>query len=100
MKNFASKADLERTESHLEGSIATLRTDLTAVIKDQGASIREQGVELRALVESQASQFQGAISKLESGMTLLRWQFWLLVICFGFPIIKNLYEIYGNVISS
>ncbi|MCF4990662.1 DUF1640 domain-containing protein [Pseudomonas gessardii] len=100
VKHFASKADLERTESHLKDSIAALRTDLSALIKDQGVAIREQGVEFRALVESQASQFQGAISKLESGMTLLRWQFWLLVICFGFPIIKNLYEIYGSVISS
>ncbi|MFL9676104.1 DUF1640 domain-containing protein [Pseudomonas marginalis] len=93
VKHFASKSDLERTESHLEGSISGLRTDLTALIKEQGA-------DLRTLIERQASQFHGAVSKLESNITVLRWQFWLLVICFGFPILKNLYEVYGKVIAS
>ncbi|MFQ6591053.1 MULTISPECIES: DUF1640 domain-containing protein [Pseudomonas] len=100
VQQLASKSDLERTESHLEGSISELRTDLTALIKEQGAAIRTQGTELRALIERQGSQFDGAITKLESSMTLLRWQFWLLVICFGFPILKNLYEVYGKVITS
>jgi hypothetical protein len=93
VKNFASKSDLERTESHLESSITALRTDLTALIKEQGA-------DLRTLVERQASQFQSSVSKLESNITVLRWQFWLLVLCFGFPILKNLYEVYGKVITS
>lgn len=100
VKDFASKADLERTESHLESSISELRTDLTALIKEQGAAIRTQGTELRALIERQSSQFDVAITKLESSMSLLRWQFWLLVLCFGFPILKNLYEVYGKVITS
>lgn len=93
VKDFASKADLERTESHLDSSITALRTDLTALIKEQGA-------DLRTLVERQASQFQSAVSKLESNITVLRWQFWLLVLCFGFPILKNLYEVYGKVVTS
>ncbi|ATN11593.1 DUF1640 domain-containing protein [Klebsiella quasipneumoniae] len=93
VKDFASISDLERTESHLQGSITALRTDLTALIKEQGA-------DLRTLVERQASQFQSSVSKLESNITVLRWQFWLLVLCFGFPILKSLYEVYGKVVTS
>ena len=100
VQQLASKSDLKRTESRLEGSISELRTEITALIKGQSADIRTQGTELRALIERQSSQFEGAIVKLESSMTLLRWQFWLLVLCFGFPILKNLYEVYGKVITS
>ncbi|TFY93152.1 DUF1640 domain-containing protein [Pseudomonas nabeulensis] len=117
VQQLASKSDLERTEARLEHSIAELRSDLTTLIKEQGAEIREQGVvlntalreqrtvlstalqaqgtELRALIERQGSQFEGAVTKLESSMTLLRWQFWLLLICIGFPILKGLYEAFG-----
>lgn len=113
VQQLASKSDLERTEARLEHSIAELRFDLTALIKEQGAQIREQGAsikeqgvvlstalqaqgtELRALIERQGSQFEGAVTKLDSGMTLLRWQFWLLLICIGFPMLKGLYEAYG-----
>lgn len=100
VQQLASKSDLKRTESRLEGSISELRTDLTALIKEQGAGIKTQGIELRALIERQSSQFEGAVTKLESSMTLLRWQFWLLVLCFGFPILKSLYEVYGKVVTS
>lgn len=100
VQQLASKSDLKRTEARLEGSISELRTEITALIKEQGAAIRNQGTDLRSLIERQTNQFEGAIIKLESSMTLLRWQFWLLVLCFGFPILKNLYEVYGKVITS
>lgn len=99
VQQLASKSDLKRTEARLEGSISELRTEIIALIKEQGAAIRNQGTDLRSLIERQSNQFEGAIIKLESSMTLLRWQFWLLVLCFGFPILKNLYEVYGKVIT-
>lgn len=94
VKNLASKSDLQQTEAHLKISIS----ELGAAIREQGvalnAAINIQGVELRSLIERQSKEFQGSISKLEANNTLLRWQFGILVLCFGIPILKDLYMLY------
>ena len=98
VKNLASKSDLQQTESHLKASISELRTELSASIREQGvalsSAIKLQGVELRSLIERQSKEFQSSISKLEAHNTLLRWQFGVLVLCIGIPILKDLYMLY------